>query len=55
MLREAAARGGAMAHVQGMLGTTPPPPAAPLGASGAETVKEFEVRCFGQFTDIGID
>ena len=30
-----------MAHAPG---TSPPPPTAPLGASGAETIKEFEVR-----------
>ena len=29
-----------MAHAAG---TSPPPPTAPLGASGAETIKEFEV------------
>jgi hypothetical protein len=40
MLREAASRGGHMAHAAG---TSPPPPTAPLGASGAETIKEFEV------------
>lgn len=28
-----------MAHAAG---TSPPPPTAPLGASGAETIKEFE-------------
>ncbi len=41
LLREAASRGGHMAHAAG---TSPPPPTAPLGASGAETIKEFEVR-----------
>lgn len=40
LLREAASRGGHMAHAAG---TSPPPPTAPLGASGAETIKEFEV------------
>lgn len=40
LLREAASRGGQMAHAPG---TSPPPPTAPLGASGAETIKEFEV------------
>ena len=39
LLREAASRGGQMAHAAG---TSPPPPTAPLGASGAETIKEFE-------------
>ncbi|KAK9908133.1 hypothetical protein WJX75_003087 [Coccomyxa subellipsoidea] len=39
LLREAASRGGHMAHAAG---TSPPPPTAPLGASGAETIKEFE-------------
>ncbi|CAL5229904.1 g13324 [Coccomyxa viridis] len=39
LLREAASRGGQMAHAPG---TSPPPPTAPLGASGAETIKEFE-------------
>ena len=41
LLREAASRGGQMAHAPG---TSPPPPTAPLGASGAETIKEFEVH-----------
>ena len=41
LLREAASRGGHMAHAAG---TSPPPPTAPLGASGAETMKEFEVK-----------
>lgn len=41
LLREAASRGGHMAHAAG---TSPPPPTAPLGASGAETIKEFEVQ-----------
>lgn len=41
LLRDAASRGGHMAHAAG---TSPPPPTAPLGASGAETIKEFEAR-----------
>jgi len=41
LLREAASRGGQMAHAAG---TSPPPPTAPLGASGAETIKELEAR-----------
>jgi hypothetical protein len=40
MLREAAAKGSQMMHAPG---TTPPPASAPLGAAGAETIKEFEV------------
>jgi hypothetical protein len=44
LLREAASRGGHMAHAAG---TSPPPPTAPLGASGAETMKEFEVSTCG--------
>lgn len=35
-----------MAHAAG---TSPPPPTAPLGASGAETIKEFEVQLIAAF------
>lgn len=40
MLRDAAAKGSQMMHAPG---TTPPPRNAPLGAAGAETIKDFEV------------
>ena len=49
LLREAASRGGQMAHAAG---TSPPPPTAPLGASGAETIKEFEVRAHTHRTPV---
>ena len=45
LLREAASRGGQMAHAAG---TSPPPPTAPLGASGAETIKEFEASSISE-------
>ena len=49
LLREAASRGGQMAHAAG---TSPPPPTAPLGASGAETIKEFEVQAYNSCTPV---
>eukprot|EP00884_Botryococcus_braunii_P014708 jgi/Botrbrau1/23238/Bobra.0041s0074.1 len=39
MMRDAASKGSQMMHAPG---TSPPPPSAPLGAAGAETIKDFE-------------